>query len=328
MLRRLLSWKFGFYDLLLPALRRLGPARADAVLGGLGRLIAALWPPRRRELTRSLERAKHALGADWTPDAVRPALAANWVRFLARDLLLDDAPDDDVLARFEVRGDAELRAAMGAGRGAILVGSHLGGHVAALHWLVRRGVPLRLLVQRPRHISKALDRHFDLPGPHAQAGFFLRRDLPPGLATERMLRARSALRDGLAVYLSGDIPWSGPNTRPGRLLGRPQPFLSVWADLAVLTRAPVFFTFCTHLPGGRYALRSSPWGPSPPATRSRPSPATSPASNPRWPPTPPTPSPTSSGPATPPLPRIEPPPPSPGAAWPPRPSLDRRRPST
>jgi hypothetical protein len=106
MLRHLLCWKFAFYDLLLPALRRLGPARADAVLGGLGRLLAALWPPRRREIARSLERAKQALGADWSPESVRPALAANWVRFLARDCLLDDAPDDDVLARFAVRGDA------------------------------------------------------------------------------------------------------------------------------------------------------------------------------------------------------------------------------
>ena len=44
------------------------------------------------------------------------------------------------------------------------------------------------------------------------------------------------------------------------MLGRPQPFLSVWADLAVLTRAPVFFTFCTHLPGGRYALAIEPLG--------------------------------------------------------------------
>ena len=240
-------------------------------------------------------------------------------------LLLDDASDADVLARFEVRGDAELRAAMGPGRGAILVGSHLGGHVAALHWLVRRGVPLRLLVQRPRHISRRWTGTSTSPARTRRPGFFLRRDLAPGLATERMLRARSALRDGLAVYLSGDIPWSGPNTRPGRLLGRPQPFLSVWADLAVLTRAPVFLAFCTHLPGGRYALDDrAPGDPRPRRRGRRPSPATSPASNPRWPPTPPTPSPTSSGPATPPLPRVEPPPPSPGAAWPPRPNLDRR----
>ena len=38
-LRRVLSWKFVFYDLLLPALRMLGPTRGDAILGLLGR-----WP--------------------------------------------------------------------------------------------------------------------------------------------------------------------------------------------------------------------------------------------------------------------------------------------
>ncbi len=73
-----------------------------------------------------------------------------------------------------------------------------------------------------------------------------------------MLRARAALRDGLAVYLTGDIPWPGPNARPGRLLGQPQRFLSVWADLAVLARAPVFLVFCTHRPGGRFALTIEP----------------------------------------------------------------------
>ena len=69
-----------------------------------------------------------------------------------------------------------------------------------------------------------------------------------------MLRARAALRDGLAIYLYGDIPWHGPNTRPGRLLGHSRRFLAIWTDLAVLTRAPVFLVFCTHLPGGRFAL--------------------------------------------------------------------------
>jgi lauroyl/myristoyl acyltransferase len=80
------------------------------------------------------------------------------------------------------------------------------------------------------------------------------------MAAERLLRARAALRDGLAVYLTGDIPWPGPKTRPGRLLGQPQRFLAVWSDLAVLTRAPVFVVFCTHKPGGRYALTVEPMG--------------------------------------------------------------------
>jgi hypothetical protein len=80
------------------------------------------------------------------------------------------------------------------------------------------------------------------------------------VAVERILRARAALRDGLAIYLNGDIPWSGPNTRPGRLLGRPQRMLAIWTELAVLTRAPVFLVFCTHAPAGRFALEIEPLG--------------------------------------------------------------------
>jgi len=201
-----------------------------------------------------------ALEADWNPKALRPALAANTLRFAARDYALDAAPDDEVLARFDVAGFDALQTALESGRGAIILGSHLGGYIAAMHWLHRRGVPLRLLVQRPRHISRELNQRFDRDEPHPQANFFLRRDMSPARGIERLLHARAALRDGLAVYLSGDIPWNGPNTRTGRLLGTSRTFLSVWADLAVLTRVPVFPMFCTHRPGGRYALTiDAPW---------------------------------------------------------------------
>ena len=77
---------------------------------------------------------------------------------------------------------------------------------------------------------------------------------PGRLRSSAVFRARAALRDGMAIYLNGDIPWTGPNTCPGRLLGRPQRFLAIWTELAVLTSAPVFLVFCTHLPGGRFAL--------------------------------------------------------------------------
>ena len=252
--RRILSWKFVFYDLLLPALRGLGPARGDAILGWFGRLAIMLRPGRSQRIRAALERAGTALDAEWPIETTWPALAANTARFLARDYLLDCQTDLAVLSRFEVRGYERLSATLADGRGAILVGSHLGAHIAGVHWLFRRGVPLRLLVQRPRHVSGELNRRFDACNLHPQAEMFLRRDLSPAVAVERVFRARSALRDGLAIYLNGDIPWSGPNTCPGTLLGRPQRLLAIWTELAVLTGTPVFLVFCTHLPGGRFAL--------------------------------------------------------------------------
>jgi lauroyl/myristoyl acyltransferase len=258
-LRDILSWKFLFYHLLLPGLRLLGPAGCDAILAGLGRALGALWLPRRFGHMAALARGRQALGAAWSPEALRPELAAATIRFLARDYTLEGTSDRALRDRFELEGFDALQAAFDRKQGAILVGSHLGGHIAGLHGLYRLGVPLRLLVQRPGHVSAELNGWFDRTDvPYPQSGFFVRRDLSPVMAVERILRARAALRDGLAVYLTGDIPWDGPNSRPGRLLGQTHRFLSVWADLAVQTRMPVFLVFCNHRGGGRYSLTIDP----------------------------------------------------------------------
>ena len=135
--------------------------------------------------------------ATGTPRRSGPPWRPTRSRFLARDYPLDGARDADVLARFDGRGfEAPAGCARARSRGAILVGSHLGGHIAGLHWLYRRGVPLRLLVQRPRHVSAELNRRFDrTDGPIPQSGFFLRRGLSPGVAVERILpRPRGAAR--------------------------------------------------------------------------------------------------------------------------------------
>src|SRR6266536_3192798 len=51
-------------------------------------------------------------------------------------------------------------------------GHHFGSHMMPAHWLVRAGYPLRLFMERPRHISKFLSREFEADGPMAQKKLF------------------------------------------------------------------------------------------------------------------------------------------------------------
>jgi lauroyl/myristoyl acyltransferase len=257
--RHFLSWKSLFYDTLVPGLQLLGPARSDRVVAALGHLQARAWPHRRRDLMAALGRAASALGTEWDVTETCRLLEVNVLRFLVRDYLLDETSDADFFGRFTIAGYEHLRYALDAGQGVILVGCHLGNHLSAMHWMYRQNVPLRLLIQRVTHCSRYLRARFDVAtGPHPQAGFFLRRDLTPEVATQRIFRTRSALRDGMAVYLKGDVPWFGSNTRPGRFLGVERPFQSLWAEFAGLFRAPVIPVFCTHCPGGRFTLSFDP----------------------------------------------------------------------
>ena len=64
-LRRVMSWKFVFYEWILPVLRALGPARGDAILGFLGWLAMVVRPQRAIRMRSALERASTALDADW-----------------------------------------------------------------------------------------------------------------------------------------------------------------------------------------------------------------------------------------------------------------------
>lgn len=258
-IRKVFSWKFAFYDVLLPSLRVLGPARGDRVLEVLGRACGRIIPGRRRRLERALERVRETLASEAPAETRWSDLAAGQVRFAARDYLLDVPEDAAALGRFQVTGHEQLLEAVGSGRGVMLVGSHLGAHLAGLHWLLRSGLPVSPMVQRPPHISSRLSRLFDARlGLGPTHDLFLRRESPPAAAVELLLRARAILRKGQVVYACGDIPWEGRNCRPGRLLGRDDTFLAIWADLAALTRVPVFHVFCDYLPGGRYHLEITP----------------------------------------------------------------------
>ena len=61
-------------------------------------------------------------------------LARDTGGFLVRDTMLDNTSEDDLFGRFDVVGYEHLQSALGAGRGVILVGCHLGNHLSAMHW--------------------------------------------------------------------------------------------------------------------------------------------------------------------------------------------------
>ena len=260
MLRPIFHWKTYFYDVLLPALRRLPPERADATLRMIGRAGLAV-PGRAASLRRSLA---DALGAAPPADDAVLRLAQNSARFLARDYLLEGLDPSAWSARFEVEGLAHLRSAIDSGRGAILLGSHFGAHVVGMHWLGRTveaaGVPLRFVVQRPKHASRRLLAAFDDDDGRTptRAECTLRRDLPTVECARRVLSARAALASGMLVYFSGDVPWSSRHARAGRFLGRSRTFQSVWAELAATTGAAVLPLFCRHRPDGRYRITIDP----------------------------------------------------------------------
>lgn len=251
-----MRWKTLFYDLALPLVRGLGPACADRVMEAAGRLFLELPPWRLRILETAVREAAAAAAANWPIDSTAKALARGIPRFLARDYPLEALSDRDALDRFEVEGFDPIEKLISRREGLILVGGHFGAHLAAIHWLFRRGLHPKLLVQRPVHVSRYLARRLDACP--LQRGLFLRRDLSTAEAAARVLQARDALKSGEVIYLAGDIPLCGANSRPGRLLGRDLSFLSVWADLAAHTQAPTAHIFCSHLPAGRFKVGFEP----------------------------------------------------------------------
>jgi lauroyl/myristoyl acyltransferase len=250
------GWKPIFYGQLLPRLQGLSARRSGDVLRTLGE-AHLLWPPRRARIRTAVEGLRRHLAAmEWDAEKVSRAVAGGLARYAGRDYLLDGLDPAALDRRFRVEGVELLRELHRERRGVILVGCHLGGHLSAVHWLLRKGFPIRMLVQRPRHVSRALGREFDRDDPgYPQSGFFVRRDLPPQEAAARLVRAWKALREGYVMYLNSDVPWEIATARRARFLGREMPLLSLWADLAAITRAPVVRVFCTHEADGVYRIR-------------------------------------------------------------------------
>ena len=219
-MRRILSWKFVFYDLLMPVLRMLGPTRGDAILGpdgpaGHGGTAAA---PASAFARRSCGPAPHSMptGRSRRPGRRSPPTRRDSWRATIRSIAQSD---EAVLNRFDVRGYERLKATLSTAAArswsaATWVPTSracTGSFVAAFPCGCWFSAPARLArAQSPLRRGRPAPAGRNVPAPRPLAGGRRRARLP----------GRAALRDGLAIYLNGDIPWSGPNTCAGRLLGR------------------------------------------------------------------------------------------------------------
>jgi len=256
--RRGLNIRKGFLKALLPMIRTMPLPRASRFVSGIGRMEYRLSRSLRQTFDDAVAHGRSALNSQWDIGAVSRELAGNHVLWRTRDLLLDGVSDRRAARMFSVTGREHLDEALGLGRGCIVLANHFGAHLLPAHWLFRERYPVRFYMERPRHISRFMSRHFHTDGPLGQERLFISRQGVPADSASSILRAARAIKAGLLLYLAGDVRWTGRLTEPARFLGRTMRFSTTWVVLAAMTEAPVVMVFCRMEPDGRYHVDFRP----------------------------------------------------------------------
>jgi phosphatidylinositol dimannoside acyltransferase len=254
----LLNVRKGMLQALLPALKLLPPRAASKIVATMGRAEYHLNRPLKHRFDAALERGAQHFGCHWNVSSLGSELAANHLRWRARDLLLDGRTNAQVAPLFTLEGRDALDSAFARGKGVILLFNHFGPFLMPAHWLVREGYPLRWFTERPRNISKMLERTFEADGPFGQRRLFMSRAAGPAEGGTSIRSAVRILKAGMIVQVAGDVRGSGPRTAPGRFLGRSYNFTTTWITLAALTGSPVVPTFCRMQHDGSYHLEFLP----------------------------------------------------------------------
>lgn len=239
---------------ILPILRKLPPRLASNMVAGIGKTEYAVLRGLRLRVDEAVRHGGHHFGREWDVRQVGRELAGNQIRWRTRDQLLDGLANDKVAPLFEVTGRDRLDAALAEKRGVVLLCNHFGSHMMPAHWLLREGYPLRLFMERPRHISRFLSSQFDSDGPTGQKKLFISRKASPAEAAGSILRASRVLSAGMILMIAGDVRWTGAGTSVAMFLGRQFSFSNTWGKLAGITGAPIVPVFCRIEEGGTYHL--------------------------------------------------------------------------
>jgi predicted LPLAT superfamily acyltransferase len=155
--------------------------------------------------------------------------------------------------RFTRAGDELLRAQMATGRGAVLLGAHVGSWEAMRVTSAQDRVPIQILgyFENARMINALLER---LNPGQAERVIHLGHD-PVGV----MARVRARLEAGEFVALHGDRVGLNDRIVKARFFGEPASFAAGPFLLAAVLRCPVYMSFGLYHAPDRYDLVCEPF---------------------------------------------------------------------
>ena len=215
------------------------------VLHGISVYFLLFAPTARRASRAYLERAlgRHA---GWA-DGYRHVLAFASTIHDRVYLLNDRFADFDI----EIHGEGALRAALAPGRGALLVGAHLGSFevLRSLGW-GRQGLKVAMLMYKEN--AHKLNASLAAINPRAMQNVIALGRI------ESMLEVRDKLDEGYLVGMLADRTLGADDTVMLDFLGQAAPFpVGPWRMAAILQR-PVVFMTGLYLGGNRYQVHFEP----------------------------------------------------------------------
>jgi KDO2-lipid IV(A) lauroyltransferase len=226
------------------AVATLPESAADAVGRRVGRIVHGMGI--RREVVEANLRLAYPRADDaWVRDTTR-AVYEHLGREAAAILRLSNLDPQAVIDRTDVTEDwPKLQAALGEGRGVILVTGHYGNWEIAAAAVAARGVPIAAIVRRQG--NRLVDARLD--------GLRRRLGVETIYQSEAPSRVPRVLRKGGVVGIVGDQD----ARRAGIFVpffGRPASTHRGPALFALKLRAPVFACVARRLPGGaaRYVV--------------------------------------------------------------------------
>ncbi|NDP41207.1 MAG: acyl-CoA synthetase [Aromatoleum sp.] len=147
----------------------------------------------------------------------------------------------------EVRGGELITDLLAAGRGAFLVGAHLGSF-EVLRALARENLGLDVAIAMYEENARKINAALAAVNPAA------RQDIIPLGRVDSMLQIRQRLHDGAIVGILGDRTVGGDAAVPVSFLGEPATLPSGPFRLAAMLQRPVIFMAGLYLGGNRYRI--------------------------------------------------------------------------